>query len=98
MAVAPRAVVEAAVVGVEGVLVVDSLVAEDIAEGGEPSRVGCDVAQPDEMAELVADVPERCAVLLAERRPHLLTVGGVGFVEVERDQPADVTDEGLIAR
>ena len=49
------------------------------------------------MAELVADVPERRAVLLAERRPDLLALGRVGLVEIERDQPVEVADRRRVA-
>ena len=94
---APRSVVGPVVVVLDRPRVVDGLVAEHVAELGEPRRVARDVAQPHVVAELVADVPEWRAVLLAERRADLLGLGRVGLVEVERDEAAEVPDRRRVA-
>ena len=96
MGVAPGAVVEPGVVAVERRPVVDALVAEQLAELGQPVRVGGDEREPDVVPELVADVAERGAVVLAQRGADHLPAGRVRFVEVERDLTAAVPDDGRV--
>ena len=88
----PEPVVGGGVVTLEGVGVVVGLVAEQVAEPGQPVRIGEHERLPVPVADLVADVAERGAVRLAEREPVLLPGDRVRLGEVERDEPVGVAD------
>ncbi len=78
-------------------VVVGALVAEQRVKALQPGGVVADQPVPIIVAELVAEMAEQRAVVLAHLGAHLLALGGIGLGDVERDQPVVVAGQHALA-
>ena len=73
-------------VGLQRLLVIGALVAEQCAEGGKPLRVVADQAVPVIVAELMAEMAEQRAIVLAHLDAPSFALGRVRLGDIECDQ------------
>lgn len=85
------------IVAAQRLLVVRALVAEHGAIALQLWRVVADKAVPVVMAQLVAEMAEQGAVILAELRAHLLALRRIRLGDVERDQAIVMAGQDMLA-
>ncbi len=79
-------------------VIVGALVAEKLMEALKAAGIVADQPIPVVVAELVAEMAEQRAVVLAHLGTHLLAFGGIGLGDVERDQAVVVAGQHMLAR
>src|SRR6185369_14403376 len=80
------------VVTLEGGIVIHGFIAEELAEPVQPRSPG-DELIPKVMGDLVAQMPEQCAVGLAKMNPPAFALLVIGFSNVDGDRALTVAGQ-----